>query len=67
MAANDFTPEQLAALERKEQQMEVLRQPSIWNENTQRWEVSPRPTVEEFFNQEQGILPPTPSDPDMER
>lgn len=67
MAANDFTPEQLAALERKEQQMEVLRQPSIWNENKQLWEAAPRPTWEEFYNQEQGILPPTPSNPDMER
>lgn len=67
MAENDFTPEQWAALERKEQQMEVLRQPSIWNESTQLWEASPRPTLEEFFNQEQGILPPTSSDPDMER
>ncbi len=67
MAANNFTPEQLAALERKEQQREVLKQPSIWNENTQRWEASPRPTWEEYYNQEEGILPPAPSTSEMER
>lgn len=67
MAANDFTPEQLAALECKEQQMEVLKQPSVWKENAQLWEAAPRPTWEEFYNHEAGILPPAPSTPEMER
>ena len=55
---SSFTPEQWAALERKEQQMDVLKQPSVWNETEQLWEASPRQSWNDFVAEAHTHDPP---------
>lgn len=69
MAADSDEAEMMkeqAARERAEQQSEVLKPPSVWNANTQAWEVSP-PTWEEMLEGLKFPQQPPSQETDMER